>query len=85
MEKRELILAIMAEIGGWSDDNDIPFSAMAEIELAERIYNMLTDQKLIGFEKGKSLAQGVVELEAAREQGATGHRHPVRNNLYNYG
>jgi len=41
MEKRELIIKIMEEIEKWSDDNDIATSSMDQIELAERIYNML--------------------------------------------
>lgn len=41
MEKREMVLKIMAQIEEWADDNDIATSTIDQIELAERIYNML--------------------------------------------
>jgi len=53
VEKRELILKIMGGIEGWADDNDIATSTMDQIELAERIYNMLIKQELLGSENGE--------------------------------
>lgn len=41
MDKRDMILKIMEQIGEWADENDITMSTIDEIELAERIYNML--------------------------------------------
>ena len=41
MSKRDVVLKAMGQIAAWGDDNDIAMSAWDEVELAERIYNML--------------------------------------------
>lgn len=41
MDKRDIVLKIMGQIEEWADENDIATSVMDQIELAERIFNML--------------------------------------------
>jgi len=64
MDKREIVLKLVAEFEEWADDNDIAISALDQIELAERIYNFI--ERVQGGEWYRSawLAEYEVESDA---------------------